>query len=187
MKLLMVLDTKPSLRSMFTRADAHEALRPYEEHCFPVGGVEALNSKRRRCKCDRCHINRRIRKGLVRLYGKIREEPEKIPSIRFGPGLLVELAGLVKLSFPFVGVALVLAAPMFAAELRNRPKPQNVHVIFRREVVRKYSAVDAAYRPTVVEKPKVNKETPPKELVKVPEVINVKVPSPPTNLRAVYP
>ena len=169
----------------FWNEDAKEALKPHLVHCAPADAVGALFSKWLRCQCGRCRLNKQIRKGLLVRFGKAQGEPERIPSIRFGPGLLAELAGFVKVGIPIFGVWIVLATPMIALERDHRIGALPATVTIRQEyIVRGASIVDARVQTRAADrKIVIPHETVPSELVKVPEVVKPNTLPAPSGLR----
>ncbi len=168
--------------------NATERLNVDSETCPLPDRINALLVGTSRCACGRCHLNRAIRRGLLRESTRKSGSAERIANLRFGPAALAEIAGAMRAGMYILGVSVVLAGPMVALEEASSPKTgAAVTVAFRPPLA-------LARPPTAIRSVQDLSVRTPKQkpsgrpLVTVPEVLNVAPPdrpAPPTNLRVV--
>lgn len=169
--------------------NANERLNVDSEPCPLADRINALLIGASRCACGRCHLNRAIRRALLRESTRMSGSAERIPNFRFGPDVLAELAGAVKAGMcMLLGVGVVLAVPLVALEKVSSPKTgAAVTVAFHppMALTRPATAITGAQNANV--RPNSKQQSSVRRLETVPEVLNVARPAPPANLRFAVP
>lgn len=163
--------------------NANERLEVDSEACPLPDQINALLIGRSRCACGRCHLNRAIRRGLLRESTRKSGNAERIANLRLSPGILAEMAAAMKAGVYILGVSVVFSIPLVALEEVSAPKSAAAFTVaFRPPIRLARSQVAVTSAQTASGRPPSTRNASVRPLVTVPEVIKMS-PAVPSNFR----